>query len=146
MGKNQEERFQHEFIMKFGQTWPEYNHMLFEVNNNPKNEIDGANRKSKGMKKSVSDLVFQIPIIGTFCGIELKAPGSVWGKKKITPQLMWGLNTISNGGYFIMTSNRDLLMNFVTALVNQNFEVAKKIQTDAMDSIMIQMGGKTIKF
>ena len=142
-----EDRFQHNYIMWFGQTWPEYNDMLFEVYNNPKNEAHGAHRKAKGMKKSVSDLVLQIPMCGIFAGAECKAPGSKHSRDlKILPQLNWGLNVIKNNGFYIMTSDIELLKDFTTCLINGNLNKAIKLEQIALKFVQDQFINKTIKF
>ena len=145
--KNPEDRFQHELVMFFGQTWPQYQGRLFEVYNNPKNEAHGAHRKSMGMQKSVSDLVLQVPLIGIFAGIECKAPGSKHSRDlKILPQLNWGLETIKNGGFYIMTSNMELLMQFTTALIKNDTKTAISLQSIALKFVTDQLKNKTIKF
>ncbi len=146
MRRNPEDRFQHEFIMFFGQTWPEHRDRLFEVYNNPKNEAHGAYRKSMGMQKNVSDLVLQRPEFGTLVGIECKAPNSEWSRDKILNQFNWGLETIKQGGFYIMTSNMDLLKEFITAIMNNDIKNVLLTQAVALTFVKTQLKNKTIKF
>jgi len=140
-----EDRFQYEFIMWFGQKYPEYNNHLFEVNNNPKNEIHGAHRKSMGMKKNVSDLILLQPKTGKMVGIELKAPGSNWPKQKIENQLNWGKELIKNSSFYIISSNMELLKEFTIAIIENNIFVANNLVTKSIQYIENQKG-KTINF
>ena len=144
--KNPEDQFQHEYVMFFGQTWPEHYSRLFEVNNNPKNKAHGAHRKSMGMKKSVSDLILQRPIFGQLVGIECKAPDSIWPRQKILNQLNWGLETIKQGGFYIMTSDMELLKKFTIALMNDDIRSVMLAQGQALDFVESQLKNKTIKF
>lgn len=144
--KNPEDRFQHEYVMFFGQTWPEHNYRLFEVNNNPKSKAHGAHRKAMGMKKNVSDLVLQRPVFGQLVGIECKAPGADWPRLKIRNQLNWGLETIKQGGFYIMTSDMDLLKKFTVALMNDDMRTVLFIQGQAIEFVENQMKNKTIYF
>lgn len=146
MQKNPEDRFQHEYVMFYGQTWPEHYDRLFEINNNPKNEAHGAHRKAMGMKKNVSDLILQRPEHGQMVGIELKAPGSTWPRLKIQNQLNWGLETIKQGGFYIMTSDMGLLKKFTIALMNDDIETVHIIQAVALTFVKTQLKNKTIKF
>ena len=144
--KNPEGRFQHEYVMFFGQTWPQYDGRLFEVYNNPKNQAHGAYRKAMGMKKSVSDLILQRPKYGQIAGIECKAPGSEWSRTKILAQFNWGMETIRQGGFYIMTSDMELLKKFTTALMNDDMRTVMLVQGAAIEFVKNQLKNKTIKF
>ena len=141
-----EDKLQHNFIMWFGQTWPEYNDLIFEVNNNPKNQIHGTYRKSMGMKKNVSDLILIRPNSGEVIGIELKAPGSVWPKDHIENQFNWGKLVIKNGGLYIMTSCLDTLKDFVTCIMINDILSVIEIMHEQLKFVENQFTNKTIKF
>lgn len=141
-----ENKFQHEYVMFYGQTWPEHYDRLFEVNNNPKNEAHGAHRKAMGMKKNVSDLILQRPIYGQMAGIECKAPGSEWSRQKIQNQFNWGLETIKQGGFYIMTSNMKMLKKFTVAFMNNDIRTMLIIQGKSLDFVQNQLENKTIYF
>jgi len=141
-----EDRFQHEFIMWFGQTWPQFNHLLFEVNNNPKNEAHGAHRKAMGMKKNVSDLILMQPEFGHLIGIECKAPGSVWPKLHIQNQLEWGKFVIKNNGWYIMTSDLSTLKSFIVDIIKGDYLSALDIQFEQIRFVENQFLNKTVKF
>ena len=141
-----EDRLQHDFVMWFGQKWPEHRKYLFEVNNNPKNKVHGSHRKSMGMVRSVSDLILIQPVTATTCGIEIKSPNSAWQKSKIENQLNWGKGLIKNSGYYIMSSNIELLSKFASAIINNNIYMAVNAQNEAYKHIISQFKNKTIKF
>lgn len=141
-----EARLQHELIMFYGQEWPEYQKLLFEVNNNPKNEAHGAYRKAMGMKKDVSDLVLCVPHIGIFAGIECKAPASKWPTSKILDQLNWGKQIIEHKGFYIMSSNLNQVREFIIYLMNTDLKRATEIQSIALFYVEKQLKNKTIKF
>jgi len=144
--RNLEDKFQAEFVLWFGQTWPEYNKRLFEVYNNPKSEAHGAYRKAMGMKAGVSDLILQVPILGKMAGLECKAPGSTWARAKIQQQFNWGIETIKQGGFYIMTGGLIQLKAYTTALINNDIPKALGIQTKALNFVKSQFKNKTIKF
>ena len=139
-----EDRLQHNLIMWFGQLWPEYRRLLFEVNNNPKNQAHGIYRKSMGMLKSVSDLILIVPNVGKVAGIELKAPDSIHKKEHIQNQLSWGENLIDNGGEYIMTSNIDLTKKFISILIYGGD--VSEIESNCYKFVKKQLKNKTIKF
>lgn len=56
-----EDRIQQEIFTSHWNDYPEERKLLFMVHNNPKNKIDGARLKSKGLVSGVSDLVYLSP-------------------------------------------------------------------------------------
>ncbi|MCJ7802742.1 MAG: VRR-NUC domain-containing protein [Candidatus Marinimicrobia bacterium] len=132
--------------MWFGQNWPEYNGLLFEINNNPKNKAHGVYRKSMGMKKNVSDLILVEPKQGHTIGIELKAPGSKHSSEHIKNQIDWGKQLINNGGYYIMTSDLSTLKEFISDIIKGDYLSAMEIQYSQLIFVGKQLGVKTIKF
>jgi hypothetical protein len=90
--------------MWFGQTWPQYRKLLFEVNNDTHSAEQANYRKSKGMISGVSDLILCLPNCGKMVGIELKAPESVHKVEHLKNQIDWGRNIVENGGFYIMSS------------------------------------------
>lgn len=141
MQKN-EDRIQHEFIMWFGQTWPEYRQLMFEVNNDTHSAGQANYRKSKGMISGVSDLILILPNNGKVVAIELKAPGSVHKIDHIKNQLDWGNRVVKNGGFYFMTSQILVLQRHIHSLIYHT-----KSGLDGYSIIdAIDLSKKTVKF
>lgn len=142
----QENRFQHDFIMWFGQTWPEYRNLLFMVHNEAKSKKEASYLKSMGLISGASDLALIQPNHGHFCGLELKASGSIHSVDHIQNQINWGRKVIENNGFYLMSSDMGLLKEFITGLVNYEVLFVLKIQTTELLKIERQFDKKTIKF
>lgn len=142
-----EARLQHDFVMWFRQKWPEYSNLLFMVHNEAKSKKEASYLKSMGLVPGASDLALIHPHYGYFIGIELKAPGSRHSKEHIEQQLNWGKQVIENNGYYLMTSNMDVLQRFCKFLIDYNPLRVYDIQTDELFFIEHQLKAqKTIKF
>lgn len=145
--KNEEDKLQASIVMWFGQKWPEYQQLLFEVNNNPVNIKHAMHRRSMGMRAGVADLILIQPDYGVCCGIELKAPGSSYSYSEIEHQLKWGENSIDNGGYYIMSSDIELIKEFIEAVIDDNIFLIPECEILAKKHINDQLEKrKTIKF
>lgn len=141
-----EARLQHEIIMLYGQTWPEYRTLLFMVHNETENFKQRNYRKSMGQIPGVSDLILMVADIGVMAGIEVKAPGSTPKVEHVRRQFNWGKKVIENNGFYIMSSNLVQITKFITYLMNNDMKRAKEIQYDAFFFVNDQLKNKTIKF
>ena len=56
-----EDRIQQQIFTGHWNDFPEERNLLFMVHNNPRNKIDGARLKSKGLVAGVSDLIYLSP-------------------------------------------------------------------------------------
>ena len=72
-----EERLQQEIFTFHWNNYPDERKLLFMVHNNPRNKIDGARLKAKGMVSGVSDLIYLNPRIGKPQFLELKTDDGV---------------------------------------------------------------------
>ena len=139
-----EKRLQYEFILWFGQTYPNYRRLLFLVNNDARTA-----RVELGMITGVSDLVFCIPNTAEFCGIELKVAETRHKVNHLRNQLSWGDLIIKNGGYYIMADNLDDIKTFITELLpNGNIERSIKLMHACNNSVKEKLKGvktKTVK-
>ena len=140
-----ESRIQHNLIMWFGQTWPEYRELLFMVHNETENFKQLMYRKSMGQIPGVSDLVFMVPGTGKLAGIELKAPDSTHLSEHINRQLAWGEKIIENNGFYLMTSDLKDAKNFIKSLIEKTSEHLI-YQIGSLNYIRSQLNKKTIKF
>lgn len=144
---NEEDKLQAAIVMWFGQKWPEYQDLLFEVYNNPSNIEHAVHRKAMGMRAGVADLILIQPHVSCTFGIEFKAPGSKHNYSKIEHQIKWGKNLIENGGGYIMSANEELIKAFITSIIYDDHYVSFKIQNEAMNYIENQLKDrKTIQF
>lgn len=141
-----EDRLQHDLIMWFGHSWPEYRKLLIEINNNPKNKAHGSYRKSMGMIKSASDLIMVQPKSGTIAAIELKAHGSIHPKNHIENQIAWGELIIEQGGFFIMSSDLPTVKEFISLIIKKEYLSVLDIQFEQLLFVKNQFNNKTIKF
>jgi hypothetical protein len=143
---NEEDKLQASIVLWFGQKWPEYQELLFEVYNNPSNIKHAMHRKSMGMRAGVADLILIQPKRGLCFGIEIKAPGSSHNFNEINHQIKWGENLIENGGGYIMTSNIELIKEFIAGVI-ENDGIAYFAMLEARKYIDNQLAKrKTIKF
>lgn len=141
-----ENKFQHDFIMWFGQTWPEHRNLLFMIHNEAKSKKEASYLKSMGLISGASDLALIQPNYGHFCGLELKAPESTHSVDHIQNQINWGRKVIENNGFYLMSSDMNTLKKFVTCIVNYDIMDVLKIQTTELLKIERQFDKKTIKF
>lgn len=147
MRNNKEDKLQAEIVLWFGQTWPQYQQLFFEVYNNPVNAKHAMHRRSMGMKVGVADMILIQPNTGILCGIEFKAPGGSYSYSKIEHQINWGKFLIENGGYYIMSSDIDTIKSFIIFIINNKVHTINEYQRLAMKHIMDQLKTrKTIKF
>ena len=72
-----EERLQQEIFTFHWNNYPDERKLLFMVHNNPRNKIDGARLKAKGMVSGVSDLVYLNPRIRKPQFLEIKTDDGV---------------------------------------------------------------------
>jgi len=79
MSNETEARIQASCVMWLWNERPETRGRLFEVNNNPKNAIDGARRKAMGMIAGVSDLILLRDGLPPLC-IEMKDATGIQSK------------------------------------------------------------------
>ncbi len=135
-----ESRKQHDLIMWFGQSWPEYRRLLFMVHNETENFKQRMYRKSMGQIAGVSDLILMLPMFGLMAGIELKAPNSTHKTEHIKRQLEWGQKVIDNGGLYIMSSNIEEVKKYIYNWIKGHFICPN------LDHIQNQLKNKTIKF
>jgi len=142
-GKN-ESHLQHQFFMAFGQRWPQYRKLLFEINNNAYSLKHAQHRKAMGMQAGAADMGFISPKSGIFCGIEFKKAGSKHSKAHILNQLEWGALIKKAGGYYIMTNNIEEPMALVAALITENYDLAKEIQAKNENTQHNGINGKRI--
>lgn len=67
-----EDRIQQIIFTSHWNEFPKERKLLFMVHNNPKNKIDGARLKSKGLVSGVSDLIYLNPRTGKPMFFEVK--------------------------------------------------------------------------
>ena len=133
-----EKKLQNELVMWFSQTYPYLRGCLFEVNNTVTNINHLSSRRGMGMFYGVSDLILFVN--GVFCGIELKAPGSVHSSAKVQRQLEWGNIIRDNGGIYIISSDVTTLKNFIEHIIYKRMDYATDLCIDPY------LSGKTFKF
>lgn len=142
--KQSEQKLQHDLIMWFSQTYPEFQDRLFMVQNNTYSQSHGNRMKSLGLKKGVSDLMF----IGNgfIAGIELKAPESIHKTSHIKEQLKFGEMLIESGHYFIMTSSFEDAKDFISGCHFGMRITVAGIQFKCLHSVKEKIKGQTVKF
>lgn len=145
MPNKTEAQLQHDVIVWFSQEYPDFRGLLFEVNNDTYNRNHAMKRRSLGMIKGVSDLVFIIPSNGHVAGIELKAPGTTHQMDHVKNQVSWGKTLIDNDGYFIISSSKEDVKYFITSLIEGDFHAAETIQNGWIKYVD-EKDGKTITF
>ncbi len=144
---NKEDKLQAEIVLWFGQLWPQYQQLFFEVYNNPANIKHAMHRKSMGMRAGVADTLLIQPKTAVTCGIEFKGLGASHSYSKIKNQIIWGKSLIENGGYYIMSSDRDLIKKFITSVIYDDIYTINLCQELAMKYITDQLKSrKTIQF
>lgn len=89
-----EDRIQQEIFTSHWNDFPSERKLLFMVHNNPKNKIDGARLKSKGLVSGVSDLIYLSPREVKSYYLEVK---TVTGSQS-TAQIEWE-SLITSLGY-----------------------------------------------
>ena len=145
-----EKQLQAKLILTFGQKYPQYRDLLFEVNNDTFSQHHAAARKAVGMVAGVSDLIFINPYNGKILGIELKAENSTHAQKHIHTQLNWGAQITNAGGYYILSSNIEFIMQFIDSIIKKNdLENAKlRIENTVFISQILEQIAvkKTVKF
>lgn len=147
MRKNIEDKLQAEIVLWFGQTWPQYQQLFFEVYNNTTNIRHAMHRRSMGMRTGVADMPLIQPNTGILCGIEFKAPGSTYSYSEIEHQINWGKSLIENGGYYIMSSDKILIKSFIEAIIINDIvaiELFQKVATTYIEDQLLTR--KTIQF
>lgn len=143
---------QHNLVKWFSQEYPKYYGHLFAVNNDTFGIKDAAFKKAIGLIPGVSDLIFMVPKKGVMCGIEIKAPDSYHTIEHIENQLKWGMNLITNKGFYIMTSNIDACKIFISGIIECQDSVYSSIQFKAYQlvkeklQIAKEKGRKNIRF
>ncbi len=142
----QEARIQHDLIMWFGQTYPNYRNLLFMVHNETTSRQQGTKLKAMGLISGVSDLIFINPIGGKSAGIELKAPGSTHNKSHIQKQIIWGESLINAGANYLISSNLLHAKKFIISLLAKDNESSDFIQDESLNFVINQYNKKTIKF
>ena len=115
-----EKQLQAKLILTFGQKYPQYRDLLFEVNNDVYSINHAAARKAVGMVAGVSDLIFINPYNGKIIGIELKSENSTHAQKHIHTQLNWGAKITNAGGYYILSTNIEFIMQFIDSIIKKN--------------------------
>lgn len=114
-----EDRLQFELILWYGQKYPQFQDLMFEINNDTLSAGQAIYRRSKGMRAGASDLGWIIPNSGKFVGIELKAPGSTHDVEHLKRQLEWGRSIVLNGGFYFMVSRLHVVKNFIDKCFDQ---------------------------
>lgn len=137
---------QHQLVIWFSQSYPEYKGLLFSVNNDTFNVKDAQKRKALGLIKGVSDLCLVVPDSGKLAGIELKKPRSYHSVSHIQNQLYWGDKIISSGGYYLMTSDLDVAKVFIKSLLSGDVKYAQNIQIKQRMLLAEQFVNKTVLF
>jgi hypothetical protein len=84
MGGISEERLQQIIFTFHWNNYPEERKLLFMVHNSPKNKIDGARLKAKGMVSGVSDLIYLNPRKGKPQFIEVKTDLGLQSESQIS--------------------------------------------------------------
>ena len=103
-----EERIQQEIFTYHWNTYPEERKLLFMVNNNPKNKIDGARLKSLGLVAGVSDLIYVNPRDCKVYFVELKTP-----KGRQDPEQIIFENKVTALGFkYLLIRSLDEMINF----------------------------------
>ena len=96
-----EDRIQQEIFTSHWNDFPSERKLLFMVHNNPKNKIDGARLKSKGLVSGVSDLVYINPRTGKPQFLEVKTETG----KQSQAQIEWESLIVSLGySYHVIRS------------------------------------------
>ena len=146
-GKSEKE-LQHQLIMQFGQQYPQYRDLLFEVNNDTYNQRHAAKRKSMGMVAGVSDLILVSPYTGNVHPIELKAPGSRHKATHIARQITWQRQIRSAGGVAIISANFDRVYAFIVSILNDDIQNAAIIADTERNIVLrkLDKGQATIAF
>ena len=134
-----EDILQHKVVMNFSQCYPQHYGCLWAVFNE-----DSKHKKALGMHSGASDLQFFI--FGIFGGIELKAPGSTHKTSHIKQQIEWGENLVKNGGYYLMSSNYNLINEFIESAIKNDHHTLTQISDYSIKKVKGQFNNKTIKF
>ena len=141
-----ENRLQYEIVVWFSQTYTHLRGHLFTVNNNTYNVKDAATKRAMGLFKGVSDLVFIVPKCGKIVGIEVKAPNSKHNVYHIKSQFDWGQTVINSGGFYIMSSNSNIIKNFIKSLILGYTDEAMSIMNRENNNVISQFNKKTVIF
>jgi len=145
-----EKQLQARLILTFGQKYPDYRELLFEVNNDTYSRNHAAARKAVGMVAGVSDLIFINPYSGKILGIELKASNSTHTAQHIHTQLSWGAKITAAGGYYIISTNIEFIMKFINSIFEKNEleNIKLRIENTVFISEIVEQieTKKTVKF
>ena len=141
-----ESQLQHQLIMWFSQSYPQFNGLLFEVNNDTYNVNHAQHRRAMGMVRGVSDLLLVSPHTGVITAIELKAPGSKHKTEHIKRQLEWGETVINAGGNYIMSSDLYTLQTVIKMIVEENRHISINKIFNHLKEIVDNTDKKTINF
>ena len=97
-----ERRIQSEIFLYHWNMFPKERGLMFEINNNPINAIDGARRKAIGMVSGVSDLIYLHP--DGAIGIEIKTP-----EGKQSARQVWWESVVESFGmkYYVIRSLKE---------------------------------------
>ncbi len=146
MPSKTEAQLQYEIVVWFSQEFPDFRGLLFEVNNDTYNMKHAMKRRSMGMIKGISDLIFIIPNNGRIVGIELKANNSRHTKTHIQSQINWGKTLIENGGNYLITSSAGDVKTFINNLIRNYTEKVEALQNGWIKFVEDQYESKTIAF
>ena len=139
-----EDKKQADFVLWFGQTYPQFRQMLISINNNSINQKTAMYNRAMGLSKSAPDLLLLLN--GIVLGIELKVKESKHKKIHIISQLLFGKQMIKHGFYYIMTYNTQFLKEIIEKILNNSFnsyELNKKLEKDI--NFYSQIKTKTVK-
>jgi hypothetical protein len=116
---NSEKKLQAELVLWFGQTYPDFKKLFFEVNNDTYSDNHRFSRKAMGMVAGVADMLLISPFTGRVLGIELKAKDSKHPSVKIQNQLNWGDELIKTGNSYIMSCDIEEIKDIISAFTWQ---------------------------
>lgn len=91
-----EDRLQQEIFTYHWNNYPEERGLLFMVHNNPRNRIEGAQLKAKGLVAGVSDMIYLAPMPRLPFLLELKTLSG----KQSPEQKAWQTLTYKAGYYY----------------------------------------------
>lgn len=136
-----EARNQHEVVVWFSQNYPEYYNHLWAINN------DTHYTKSVGLLPGVADLNLLVPRKGILCGIEIKYYKSYFPIHHIENQLEWGLNLITNGGLYLMSSDVKQIKEYITKIIegDKSYELIQQRQFHVINNDIKEAKSKNQK-